>query len=36
MPAGARRAMRAELRDMLVAYLGPWLEPSASGVELAP
>jgi len=26
VPAGARRAMRTELRDMLVAYLAPWLE----------
>ena len=30
VPAGGRRAMRAELRDMLVAYLAPWLEGSAA------
>jgi AcrR family transcriptional regulator len=28
VPRGGRRAMRDELRAMLVAYLGPWLERS--------
>jgi AcrR family transcriptional regulator len=31
VPAGGRREMRGELRAMLVAYLGPWMQESDQG-----